>query len=130
MKTIFLCFVAIAVFTFPTSAQWVKRDGGRLEWIGEMPGTHKECIRDKLLTGQCFYKVWRDMGFKDKMLEDLVKSEKDPSIYTHAVCAEIFMAQTLQKLRRVSAAVAQRQEKQRKETKNSGSLWKSFWKRN
>ena len=88
MKTIFLCFVAIAVFTSPTSAQWVKRDGGRLEWIGEMPGTHKECVRDKLLTGQCFYKVWRDMGFKDKMLEDLVKSEKDPSIYTHAVCAE------------------------------------------
>ena len=80
--------IAILVFTLPTSAQWVKRDNGRLEWVGEIPGTHKECIRDKLLTGQCFYKVYRDMGFKDEMLDDLVKNEKDPSISTNAVCAE------------------------------------------
>ena len=80
--------MAISVVASPASAQWVKRDNGRLEWVGEMPGTHKECIRDKLLTGQCFYKVYRDMGFKDEMLDDLVKSEKDPSISTNAVCAE------------------------------------------
>ena len=80
--------MAIAAFTSLASAQWVKRNDSRLEWGGEIPGTHKECIRDKLLTGQCFYKVYRDMGFKDKMLDDLVKSEKDPSISTNAVCAE------------------------------------------
>ena len=80
--------ITILVFTLPASAQWVKRNDSRLEWVGEIPGTHKECIRDKLLIGQCFYKVYRDMGFKDKTLDDLVKSEKDPSISTNAVCAE------------------------------------------
>ena len=88
MKTIFLCLITILVFTLPTSAQWVKRNDSRLEWVGEIPRTHKECIRDKLLTGQCFYKVYRDMGFKDEMLDDLVKNEKDQSISTDAVCAE------------------------------------------
>ena len=31
----------------------------------EMPRTHKMCIQDKLLTGQCFYKVYSNMGFRD-----------------------------------------------------------------
>ena len=88
MKTIFLCLIAILVFTLPASAQWVKRDNGRLEWVGEIPGTHKECIRDKLLTGQCFYKFYSDMGFKDKRLEEAVNLEKDPTFSTEAVCAE------------------------------------------
>ena len=45
------------MFALPASAQWVKRDNGKLEWVGEIPGTHKECIRDKLLTGQCFIQI-------------------------------------------------------------------------
>ena len=28
------------------------------------------------------------MGYEGRMLEELVNSEKDPSIFTHAVCAE------------------------------------------
>ena len=80
--------IAISVVTSSASAQWVKRDNGRLEWIGEMPGTHKECIRDKLLTGQCFYKFYSDMGFKGSRLEEAVNLEKDPTFSTEAVCAE------------------------------------------
>ena len=74
MKTIFLCLMAISVVASPASAQWVKRDEGRLEWVGEMPRTHKESIRDKLLVGQYFYKFYRDMGFEDRKLEEVVIS--------------------------------------------------------
>ena len=105
MKTIFLCLIAILVFTSSASAQWVKRDNGRLEWVGEIPGTHKECIRDKLLTGQCFYKFYSGMGFKDERLEEAVNLEKT-RLFPPMGLRRIFMAKALQKLCRVSAAVA------------------------
>ncbi|MXW43551.1 MAG: hypothetical protein F4Z56_02315, partial [Candidatus Dadabacteria bacterium] len=72
----------------PASAEWVKRDNGRLEWVGEIAGTHKECVKDKLSTVDCFYKINRNYGFKGKKLEEAVNLEKDPTFTTRAVCAE------------------------------------------
>ena len=106
MRKIFLCLMAIAVFTSPASAQWVKRDDGRLEWTGEIPGTHKECIQNKLLTKQCFYKFYSDMGFKGSRLEEAVNLEKDPTFSTNAVCAEYLWHKPYKNYYGVSATFA------------------------
>ena len=86
----FLLFFCLTTVVFPasTNAEWVKKGDGTLDWVGEIPGIHKKCVEDNLLASQCFYRVWSEMGYEGKMLEELVNSEKDPSIFTHAVCAE------------------------------------------
>ena len=50
---------------------------GKLEWVGKIPWTHDKCLQAKLTTEKCFYRAYRDLGFKSKELEDLVSIQKD-----------------------------------------------------
>ena len=84
---LFSCSTSV-IFPESTNAEWVKKGDGTLEWVGEIPGTHKKCVEEKLLTKQCFYKVWSEYGFKGKALEQMLNDEKNPRVVTYAVCAE------------------------------------------
>lgn len=84
---LFLCLTSV-VFPEATNAEWVKKGDGTLEWAGDIPGTHKKCVEDNLLTGQCFQRVWSERGFEGKALEQMLDDEKNPRVVTYAVCAE------------------------------------------
>ena len=91
-KTLLICLLlAITTFGTPSGAGWLQLDDGRFTWSGEIPGTHRECIDRKLLTVECFYKVHKRVtGYKGKKLDVYVNLERDPTMFTHAVCAEYF----------------------------------------
>lgn len=88
MRILILICLGVAMLGPSAVAEWVKRDNGRLEWVGEIAGTHKECVKDKLSTVECFYKINRGYGFKGEKLDEAVNLEKDPTFTTRAVCAE------------------------------------------
>ena len=85
-----LCALAmLSVPLFEAQAEWKENKDGILKWTGERVNKdYKFCIEQNLTTGECFRQWWTNMGFKGKLLEELIESEKDPTARTYAACSK------------------------------------------
>lgn len=84
MRLIVLICVLL-FFSLPTIAQEPDK-----RWLDEALGVHNRCIVGDLFTGECFRKVYKDMGFPATLSEWMANNHKEVGTSYYAVCAILF----------------------------------------
>lgn len=69
----------------PVSAQETRQG-----WLDEVLNVHNHCLVGDLFTGECFNRVYKDMGFPPPLSGWMADNKKEVGTSYYAVCAIFF----------------------------------------
>ena len=88
MKKLVLVVSFLGLFLFSTVPLTAQE--ARQGWLDQVLGVHNRCLVSDLMTGECFYKVYKDMGFDSSLSEWMANNKKEVGTSYYAVCAIFF----------------------------------------